>query len=214
VNDRPQLPAAIRDQRIVAIARGLAPAAVVAAAGALRAAGVGAVEVTLDSPDAITTIHQLVGAHGDAIAVGAGTVLDVPAAEAALAAGATYLVAPHFDAQVVGWAAERGVPALPGALTATEVVSAWNAGAAAVKIFPAGPLGPAYLRALGEPLRHVALLPTGGIDDRNAADFLAAGAVAVGVGGWLLGDGEPARVGARARSLRAAIASTDRTGEA
>ncbi|MBA2317160.1 MAG: bifunctional 4-hydroxy-2-oxoglutarate aldolase/2-dehydro-3-deoxy-phosphogluconate aldolase [Euzebyales bacterium] len=212
--NRPPLPAAIREGRVVAIARGLAPPAVVTAAAALRAAGVRAVEVTLDSPDALTTIHQLVLAHGDAVAVGAGTVGDIPAAEAAAAAGATYLVAPHFDAEVVRWAAERGLPALPGALTATEVVSAWNAGAAAVKIFPAGALGPAYLRALAEPLRHVALLPTGGVDDRNAADFLAAGAVAVGVGGWLLGDGEPDGVGARARSLCAAVASTDRTGAA
>jgi 2-dehydro-3-deoxyphosphogluconate aldolase/(4S)-4-hydroxy-2-oxoglutarate aldolase len=138
--------------------------------------------------------------------IGAGTVLDVAAADAVVAAGARFLVMPHVDPELVRWSAERGVPAFPGAMTPTEVLGAWRAGAAAVKVFPAATLGPRYLRELRGPLDEVPLLPTGGIDASNAADFLAAGAVAVAAGGWLMGDGDPAGVAERAAAFTAAAA--------
>jgi 2-dehydro-3-deoxyphosphogluconate aldolase/(4S)-4-hydroxy-2-oxoglutarate aldolase len=111
--------------------------------------------------------------------------MSVAEAEAAVAAGATFLVAPHTDQVVARWAVERGIPMVPGAFTPTEVVTAWNAGVAAVKVFPASVGGPDLVKALRGPLAGLPLIPTGGITADNAAAFLDAGAVAVGVGGWL-----------------------------
>ena len=155
-----------------------------AVADTLRTSGIRVVEVTMDSPEAERSI-DLVAQTG--AVVGAGTVISVAEAEAAVAAGASFVVAPHTDLSVVQWAVERGVPVVPGALTPTEVMTAWNAGATAVKVFPASVGGPAYLNAIGGPLEGVPLIPTGGITADNAAAFLVAGAVAVGLGGWLTG---------------------------
>lgn len=204
---RPALPTAISDSRLIAIARGLPADRLRGIAEALRDAGVRALEVTLDSEGALEAVEALAARFDvGTLAIGAGTVRSREAAEASVAAGAGYLVAPHTDEAVVAWAADHGVPMTPGALTPTEVLRGWNAGAAAVKLFPAGPLGPSYLKAVAEPLRDVPLIPTGGVSAANAADFLRAGAVAVGVGGSLLGDGDPAGVAERARRLVAAVA--------
>jgi 2-dehydro-3-deoxyphosphogluconate aldolase / (4S)-4-hydroxy-2-oxoglutarate aldolase len=173
---------------VIAIVRGHPPDVVARIADGLVAGGVTTVEVTLDSPHALSSIVAL-DDRGDVL-VGAGTVLDAAGADAAIDAGAAFLVAPGVDPGVMAAAAERGVPMLPGALTPTEILTAWNAGAAAVKVFPAGPLGPGYVAALRGPLGNVALVPTGGVDDRNAAAFMAAGAVALGVGGWLTGSAD------------------------
>jgi 2-dehydro-3-deoxyphosphogluconate aldolase/(4S)-4-hydroxy-2-oxoglutarate aldolase len=188
---------------IIAIVRGHGPDAVERIADGLVAGGVTTIEVTLDSPGALVSITAL--ATRAAVVTGAGTVLDLAAAHRAIDAGAAFLVAPHLDAAVVEAAAARGVAMLPGALTPTEVVAAWTAGAAAVKLFPACPLGPAYLAALRAPLAHVPLVPTGGIDDGNAAGFLAAGAAALGVGGWLTGSADPAIVLERTKRLLSVI---------
>lgn len=203
--ERAALPRSVQTGRVIAIARGLTTPAAVQATGALVEAGIHAVEVTMDSPDALGTIATLVEAFGPRIELGAGTVLSIPEAADALAAGATYVISPHTDPDLVTWLAERGVPALPGALTPTEVLLAWRAGAAGVKVFPAGPAGPGHVRALGGPIADVPLIPTGGIDAGNAAAFLQAGAVAVGVGGWLMGDGDPDLVAERARELLAVV---------
>ncbi|MBW3602989.1 MAG: bifunctional 4-hydroxy-2-oxoglutarate aldolase/2-dehydro-3-deoxy-phosphogluconate aldolase [Actinobacteria bacterium] len=206
-DDAPALPSAIIHGRLIAIARGLPADRLQGIAEALRGAGVRALEVTLDSPGALEAVEALASRFDvEALAIGAGTVRSQEAAQAAVAAGAGYLVAPHTDEAVVAWAAGQGVPMTPGALTPTEVVRGWEAGAAAVKLFPAGPLGPSYLKAVAEPLPDVPLIPTGGVSAANAADFLRAGAVAVGVGGSLLGDGDPAGVAERARRLVAAVA--------
>jgi 2-dehydro-3-deoxyphosphogluconate aldolase / (4S)-4-hydroxy-2-oxoglutarate aldolase len=173
---------------VIAIVRGHPPDVVSRIADGLVAGGVTTVEVTLDSPHALSSIVAL-DDRGDVL-VGAGTVLDAAGADAAIDAGAAFLVAPGVDPGVIAAAAARGVPMLPGALTPTEILTAWQAGAAAVKVFPAGPLGPGYLAALRGPLADVPLVPTGGIDDRNAAAFMAAGAVSLGVGGWLTGSPE------------------------
>lgn len=117
---------------------------------------------------------------------------------------------PHIDPELVAWATGRGVPAIPGAATPTEALLAWRAGAAAVKVFPASVLGPSFVRELRGPLPDVPLLPTGGVTADNAGAFIGAGAIAVGLGGWLVGDAEPAGVLERARRIAAVVAEARR----
>ena len=199
---RPQLPAAITDTRVIAVLRGLDPDRVEAVVNVLCQSGVTSVEITMDSPHAASSIERSLG--GGAV-IGAGTVMSVADAEAAVAAGAKFLVAPHTDIDVVRWATERGIPIIPGAFTPTEVATAWRAGAAAVKIFPASVGGPGLLKAVRGPFGDLPLVPTGGITASNAGAFLAAGAAAVGVGGWLTDHEDLGVVGERAVALFAAI---------
>jgi 2-dehydro-3-deoxyphosphogluconate aldolase/(4S)-4-hydroxy-2-oxoglutarate aldolase len=131
-------------------------------------------------------IRAIGDALGERMLVGAGTVLDVPTAERALEAGARYIVSPHTDPELIGAMAARGIPCVPGAFTATEVLTAWRAGAVVVKLFPAGPVGPGYIKDLRGPLREIPLLPTGGVTLDNAADFIAAGAWGLGIGSALV----------------------------
>jgi 2-dehydro-3-deoxyphosphogluconate aldolase/(4S)-4-hydroxy-2-oxoglutarate aldolase len=167
----------IRDRRTVAILRRVPdPDALVAE---LAAAGIGVFEITLDSDGALAAIERL-RRRGD-LTVLAGTVRTVEDAERAFAAGAEACVSPAFAPNVVARCRELGVPAIPGALTPSEVEAAWQAGAALVKLFPASAVGPDYVRALAGPLGDVPLLVTGGVNARNAAAFLDAGAAAVGV---------------------------------
>ena len=209
---RPSLPHGLVDAGVVAIARRLAPDAVPAIADALAEGGIRAFELTLDEPESVAlraieaaAVH--VRTSGIPVAIGAGTVLSVGAAERALDAGATFLVSPHLDPDIVSWAAAREVPMLPGAATPTEVLAAWRASAAAVKIFPASALGPAFLRELRGPFPDIPLQPTGGITMETAADYIRAGAVAVGMGSWLFAGGTPRSVRDRARQATAAVAS-------
>ena len=134
---RTAVPARVRDGRVIAIARGLPAERLVDVAAALREGGVRVFEVTLSSPDALAGLAAVVAAearHGaDGLLVGAGTILSIGQARAALDAGARFLVMPHLDAELVAWAAGRGIPAFPGAMTPTEILAAWRAGAAAVK---------------------------------------------------------------------------------
>jgi 2-dehydro-3-deoxyphosphogluconate aldolase / (4S)-4-hydroxy-2-oxoglutarate aldolase len=176
--------------------------------------GVRAVEVTLTSRGALEAFGRLrEELPGDAL-LGVGTVRSVGDAERAVDAGATYLVAPDFRAEVVAWAAGRDVPVVPGALTPTEVGAAWAAGATAVKVFPVSAVGgPAYVKAIRAPLPEVPLVPTGGVGIDDLGAYLAAGAVAVGVGSPLLGDaGDPggdleALAGRARRAVAAATGS-------
>jgi len=182
--NRARMPEVVVETRIIAVLRGLDPDRVDSVAGILRGAGIGAIEVTMDSPEAARSIERL-ALSGPG--VGAGTVMSVAEAEAAVGAGATFLVAPHTDPTVVRWAVERGIPMIPGAFTPTEVMAAWDAGVAAVKVFPASVAGPGLLKALQDPFGGIPLVPTGGITAETAAAFLGVGAVAVGLGGWLTG---------------------------
>lgn len=208
---RPALPAAIVEGRVIAIARRLEPATLPAVAEALAANGIRAFEVTLNSPGAIESIRLLAdGALGERLLVGAGTVLSIAEAEAAVAAGARFLVTPHLDPALVAWAAERGIPILPGAFTPTEILTAWRAGAAAVKLFPASVAGPVFIRDFRGPFPDIPLIPTGGVSVENAAEFLRAGAVAIGLGTWLTGVGDPAEVARRAAAVVAAIGPAGR----
>ncbi|HVS06158.1 MAG TPA: bifunctional 4-hydroxy-2-oxoglutarate aldolase/2-dehydro-3-deoxy-phosphogluconate aldolase [Candidatus Dormibacteraeota bacterium] len=183
---RPRIPEEIHASRVIAIGRRLEPNSIPQVAEALVAGGVRAFEVTLDSPDAIDAIRSLAERHTDgSLLVGAGTVLDVASAAAAVQAGARFLVSPHTDLELIDWAVSRRMPFFPGAFTASEILAAWRAGASAVKLFPASAVGPAYVREMRGPLADVPLIPTGGVTLENAAAFIAAGAVAVGVGSWL-----------------------------
>lgn len=163
----------ISQARLMAILRGVEDVDDVVAQ--LRAGGVSVVEVTLDSPGALEAIRRHVGCL-------AGTVRTAAEVDAAVEAGATAVVSPAFVPDVVRRARELGVPAIPGAFTPTEVEAAWQAGAAMVKLFPASLGGPRYVRELLAPLRDLPILATGGVSSENAAEFLRAGAVAVGVG--------------------------------
>lgn len=210
---RPAIPAGITTGGVVAIARHLGASQAIAVAEALAAGGVRAFELTLNEPepDALRAI-EAVARHGSEIGleIGAGTVLSIEAAGRAIDAGATFLVMPHLDAELVAWAAERGIPALPGCATPTEILAAWRAGAAAVKLFPASVAGPGFVRELRGPFPEIPILPTGGVTLETAPAFIAAGAIAVGLGGWLLGDGVAAGVRERAARVVAAVAAARR----
>jgi len=171
----------IRAERIVAVLRQVPD--VDRRVEGLVAAGIGVVELTLDSPDALAAIGRA-RARGD-VTVLAGTVRRPEQVDAAAAAGAEAIVSPGFSQAVVLRARELGLPAIPGALTPTEIETAWSAGAALVKLFPAGLGGPRYVRDVLAPLADVPLLATGGVNAGNARAFIDAGAVAVGVGSAL-----------------------------
>ena len=137
--------------------------------------------------------------------VGAGTVLSIGAAKRAVDAGARFIVSPHTDTELIAWCARSNVPCFPGALSPSEIHSAWAAGASAVKLFPAAAVGVGYLKQIAGPFPDVAFVPTGGVSASTAGDWIAAGAVAVGMGGWLIGDGEPAGITERSREVVAAV---------
>jgi 2-dehydro-3-deoxyphosphogluconate aldolase/(4S)-4-hydroxy-2-oxoglutarate aldolase len=176
-------------------------------AGVLADGGLRAVEVTLTTPGALRALASL--ERRDGVSLGAGSVLTPDDVRAAVDAGAEFLVAPVTDPEALRVARELGVPMLPGAFTPTEIETAWRAGAAMVKLFPAA-LGPGYVRAVREPLPHVPLVPTGGVAVDDAPAYLAAGATAVGLGGPLLGDvfgtGDLDALHQRARRLCALLA--------
>jgi 2-dehydro-3-deoxyphosphogluconate aldolase/(4S)-4-hydroxy-2-oxoglutarate aldolase len=173
---------------VVAIVRGRRAEHLDAVLDVLVDSGIRSLEVTLNTPGALEAIRRACGRYGDDVSVGAGTVRTVADVEDAVAAGAQFLVSPHTDPALGNRARELAVAYLPGALSPTEIVAAWNSGAAAIKLFPARLGGPRYLRDLREPLPDIPIVPTGGISADNVAEWFAAGAVAVGVGGSLIGD--------------------------
>jgi 2-dehydro-3-deoxyphosphogluconate aldolase / (4S)-4-hydroxy-2-oxoglutarate aldolase len=207
---RPAIPAGITQTGVVAIGRRQDPATVAGTCDALLEGGIRAFELTLNEPESVA-LEALTAAvrHGEdsEMVVGAGTILTLEAARRAVDAGASFLVAPHLDPDVVAWAADQRIPMFPGAATPTEVLAAWRAGAAAVKVFPASSLGAAFIRELRGPLPDIPLVPTGGITARNAADYIDAGAVAVGMGSWLFGDGSAATIADRGRQATESVAA-------
>jgi 2-dehydro-3-deoxyphosphogluconate aldolase/(4S)-4-hydroxy-2-oxoglutarate aldolase len=176
----------IMDGGIVAVVRSESSAALVKVVQALAEGGVVAAEVTFTVPDAIEVIRQVRREVGEAVVLGAGTVLDPETARAALLAGAEYIVAPTLNLEVIRLCRRYDKAVMPGAFTPTEVLTAWEAGADIVKVFPADVGGPAYLKALRGPLPQVRLMPTGGVDLNTAESFLKAGACCLGVGGALV----------------------------
>jgi 2-dehydro-3-deoxyphosphogluconate aldolase/(4S)-4-hydroxy-2-oxoglutarate aldolase len=156
------------------------------AAETVYAAGIPIVEITLTVPGALEVINSLANRLPD-MAVGAGTVLDEDLARRSVEAGARFLTSPGYVPEVMAYAKKVDVAALPGALTPTEIIAAWKAGADFVKIFPTGLVGGVeYLRALKVPLPQIPLIATGGVNQQTACEFIVAGATAIGVGGELL----------------------------
>jgi 2-dehydro-3-deoxyphosphogluconate aldolase / (4S)-4-hydroxy-2-oxoglutarate aldolase len=177
---------------------------------ALLEGGVRAIEVTMTTRGALDVLAECSAALGDSAVIGAGTVLDGAAAQRAVTAGARFVVSPVLSLDVIQTCRRYDVVSIPGALSPTEIATAWEAGADVVKVFPGGLLGPAYLRELHGPLPHLRLMPTGGVTLENAADFIGAGAVAVGLGGALVEHAAVARrdfaaITERARRLTAAV---------
>jgi 2-dehydro-3-deoxyphosphogluconate aldolase/(4S)-4-hydroxy-2-oxoglutarate aldolase len=207
--DRPAVPSLIARGRVIAVGRHVSAADAPRIGAALAAGGVLAMELTLNEPldEALLAIEALSATSDDIGAlVGAGTVLSIAAATRAVESGARFIVSPHCDETLVAWCAARGVPVFPGALTPTEILAAWAAGASAVKLFPAATVGPGYLAQIGGPFPDIPIVPTGGVSAKTAGDWIAAGAAAVGIGGWLIGDGEPRGVTNRAQLVREAVA--------
>jgi 2-dehydro-3-deoxyphosphogluconate aldolase / (4S)-4-hydroxy-2-oxoglutarate aldolase len=195
---------------VVAIIRLPSSEDLVPATEAIRAGGVTAIEFTLTTPGALQALGSARMKLGRGILLGVGTVLTADAAREAVRGGAEFLVAPNFNPEVLRVGREAGVPVIPGALTPTEVVQAWEAGASLVKLFPANMLGPRYIKDLQGPLPHIPLLPTGGLSLDNVAAFIQAGAAAVGVGGEMVSKEQLARrafpeITARARAFVDAV---------
>lgn len=211
MTDRPAIPQLIRTSKVIAIGRNVPARDVPRVGEALVTGGVHVIELTLNEPEAaaLESIAALARVADDlGVLVGAGTVLSVAAAQRAVDAGARFIVSPHTDRELVGWCAAQGVPAFPGALSPTEILAAWTAGASAVKLFPAAAVGTGYLKQLAGPFPSIPLVPTGGVSAETAGDWIAAGGVAVGMGSWLIGDGEPAGVAERARQVTAAVTAS------
>src|SRR3954449_2793478 len=183
----------ILDGGLVAVVRAESGEQLVKVVGALAEGGVTAAEITFTVPDAIDVIRRVRRELGEAVVLGAGTVLDPETARAALLAGAQYIVAPTVNLDVIRLCRRYDKAVLPGAFTPTEVLTAWEAGADIVKVFPADVGGPAYLKALRGPLPQVRVMPTGGVDLNTAEAFLKAGACCLGIGGSLV---EPKAVAA------------------
>jgi 2-dehydro-3-deoxyphosphogluconate aldolase/(4S)-4-hydroxy-2-oxoglutarate aldolase len=184
---RTDIVARIERERVVAVIRLDDPDKLRAVMDALAAGGVRVFEVTMTVPRAIELIRQLGSGLADDVLVGAGTVIDAGTARLAIDAGASFIVSPVFRRDVVDTCHNSGVPAIPGCFTPTEILDAWDAGADIVKVFPSTSLGPTFISDVRAPLPQLKLMPTGGVTIENAAEWLRAGAVAVGLGSALVG---------------------------
>jgi 2-dehydro-3-deoxyphosphogluconate aldolase/(4S)-4-hydroxy-2-oxoglutarate aldolase len=176
----------VLDAGIVAIVRSPDSQQLLEVARALAEGGVTVVEITFSVPNALEVIRQVRTALSDRVLLGAGTVLDPETARAALLAGAEFIVAPTLNLDVIRLCRRYDKLVMPGAFTPTEILTAWEAGADIVKVFPADVGGPEYLKAIRAPLPQVRLMPTGGVDLHTAAAFLKAGACCLGVGSQLV----------------------------
>ena len=193
----------IAAERLVAIVRTRDPELAVPLAEAIVSGGISSIEVALTTPGALEAIAELVSRLADRALVGAGTVRNASDAESAIAAGARFLVSPDFNEKVLDKARSSRIPYIPGALTPSEVGAILEAGVELIKIFPAVRLGPGYLRDLLGPFPQLRPLPTGGIDFSNAAEFMQAGAFALGIGSALTdGTGRSGLAGVTARTKR------------
>lgn len=184
----------VLDCGIVAVVRSPDSQQLVEVCRALADGGVSVVEITMSVPGALDVVRQVRQALGDRLLLGAGTILDPETARAALLAGAEYLVAPTVNIEVIRLCQRYDKLVMPGALTPTEILTAWEAGADIVKVFPADVVGPAFFKAMRGPLPQIRLMPTGGVDLKTAAEFLKAGACCLGIGSQLV---EPRAVAER-----------------
>ena len=177
----------IRDTGIIPVVRARSADEAMKAIDAIREGGISILEITMTVPGAIGVIEEVSKRYGSDAVVGAGTVLDGETARACILAGARFVVSPSLNLETIEVCRRYGVAVMPGALTPTEVVQAWSAGADFVKVFPAGAVGGAsYIKSLKAPLPQIELVPTGGVSLKTAADFIKAGASALGVGADLV----------------------------
>jgi len=197
----------IRDTGVIPVVRATNADEAMRAIDAIREGGIPVLEITMTVPNAFSVIEQVTARFGSDALVGAGTVLDAEDAKSCIASGAEFIVSPALNLETIAYCREQGVAVMPGALTPTEVVQAWNAGADFVKVFPAGAVGgPSYLKSLKAPLPQIELVPTGGVNLKTAADFIKAGASALGVGADLVDvkairDGQAAIITERAKQF-------------
>ncbi|MBK7704720.1 MAG: bifunctional 2-keto-4-hydroxyglutarate aldolase/2-keto-3-deoxy-6-phosphogluconate aldolase [Acidobacteria bacterium] len=172
---------------VVPVVRANSPEEALAAVDAIKAGGVPILEITMTVPGAVKVIERIADMFGDEVVLGAGTVLDPETARACILAGATFIVSPALNLATIELCKRYSVPICPGALTPTEVVTAWQAGADFVKVFPCSAMGGAsYIKGLKAPLPQVELIPTGGVNLNTAADFIKAGSSALGIGADLV----------------------------
>ena len=177
---------AIKTGGVVAVLRADRPDALVEVAQAIGRGGIGAVEITMTTPGALDVIGECANRLEGEFLLGAGTVLDPETARAAILAGAEYIVTPTMNPDVITLCRRYDKIVIPGALTPTEILTAWECGADIVKVFPASAVGPRYFKDVKGPLPQIDLMPTGGVDLENAGDFIRAGACAIAVGGNLV----------------------------
>lgn len=200
----------IYEEKIIAIVRGIPSGKIAALAQALAEGGVSCIEVTFDQTnpeETLTSLRTIKSELGDRICLGAGTVMTVEQVEQAAQAGAEYMISPNVDEAVIRATKALGKVSIPGAMTPTETAFAYQCGADIVKLFPAGLLGPAYIKAVKTPLKHIPVSAVGNITIENCADFIQAGAVGVGVGGnlvsaLLVNEGCFSQITATARAYR------------
>ena len=171
---------------IVAIIRADSANELIETAVAIHAGGVNVIEVTMTTPGALQVISDVSSAYGDKVLVGAGSVLDSETARAVMLAGAEFIVSPVTKPDVIEICNRYGKAVIPGAFTPTEILAAWEMGADYVKVFPSSGVGPGYIKDVKAPLPQIPLIPTGGITVDNAAEFITAGASALGVGSALV----------------------------
>ena len=209
--DKREMMELIQKTGVIAIMRAKSSDQLLAAADAIKAGGVQVIEVTMTTPGALDVIRQATERYGADVLFGVGSVLDPESARAAILAGAQFVVSPTLNLKTIELCHRYAIPVVPGAYTPTEILTAWEAGADMVKVFPASVGGPAYFKAVKAPLPQVKLVPVGGVSLDNTADFIHAGADAVGVGGALVSQklleaGDFAALTERARRLRQEVA--------
>jgi len=176
----------LTESGIVAVIRKPQASQIVSIAEALIDGGVGALEITVDTDGGFEMIQEIKRKFGERVLVGAGTVLDVKSAQAAINAGSDFIFSPTLDEQVIKLTKSAGILSIPGVMTPTEILKAYQAGADILKIFPGGSLGTGYIKELQGPFGYIPMMPTGGVTLDNVATFIRNGAVAVGIGGSLV----------------------------
>jgi 2-dehydro-3-deoxyphosphogluconate aldolase/(4S)-4-hydroxy-2-oxoglutarate aldolase len=175
----------ILEHKIIAIIRGANPDDVLKIANALHEGGIRILEITFNSPHALTVVNELSNQMGKELSIGMGTVLNAATARDAIAAGAKFIISPSLDIETIRATKKQGAVSIPGAFTATEILAAYNQGGDIIKVFPAS-VGTNYIRDLHGPFPYIPLMPTGGINLQNIREYLHTGAVAVGIGSSLV----------------------------
>lgn len=207
----------VKERKIVAIVRGLSPEYLIRLGHAFEEGGIGLMEVTYNQSapetwkDTANGIEAVEKEFGDRLLVGAGTVITLEQVSMTYNAGGHYLVTPTTQPEIIRAGKALGLGLYPGAFTPSEILAAYEAGADAVKVFPASCLGPGYIKAIRAPLSHIPLMAVGGVNEKNAADFLKAGCVGLGVGGNLVNkewirNGEWEKITALAKEFKKAVA--------